>query len=152
MELQKSTKKKLEDTRKTMEVFTLFVTVLGIAAYMFTKAGPWYVFWAERGQSWTAWTTLVLMGAAALIVSMMALMLLMEFLLLLKQKWYVASAAIIFSAFTLVAAAVGVTGETLYEMEKTAAELTELRQKQQAALVHSEPASDADRAEGGSKG
>ncbi|MFY1713313.1 hypothetical protein [Tritonibacter mobilis] len=152
MELQESTKKQLDETRKTMEVFTLFVTILGIAAYMLTKAGPWYVFWAERGQTWAAWTTLSLMGAAACVVVLMALTQLIAFLVLLKQKWYVAGAAIVFSVFTLVAAGVGVLGETLYQMERTAADLIELRAKQQAALVHSEPASDADRAEGGSEG
>jgi len=114
-----------------MEVFTLFVTILGIAAYMLTKAGPWWVFWAERGETWTAWITLGLMLAAACIVGLMALTQLIAFLLLLRQKWYVAVGAIFFSVFTLVAAGVGVLGETMYQMEKTAADLVELREKQQ---------------------
>lgn len=152
MELQESTKKKLDETRKTMEVFTLFVTILGIAAYMLTKAGPWWVFWAERGQTWTAWATLEIMMVAAGAVAMMALTQLIAFLVRLEQKWYVAGAAIVFSVFTLIAAGVGVLGETLYHMEKTAADLTELREKQQAASVHSAPDTSADRAEGVSEG
>lgn len=70
MELPESTKKKLDETRKTMEVFTLFVTILGIAAYMITKAGPWFVYWAERGEISTAWVTLGFMIIAVLLVTL----------------------------------------------------------------------------------